>query len=77
MGFGVQKASRKGVITIRRNNARISEFGGLNLGIQVYKQYLHRALESVNITHIDLSGSLGLCEVSKLHIQVLKVIWVM
>ena len=31
----------------------------LPLGIQVYKQYLHWALESVNITYIGLFGSLG------------------
>ena len=29
-----------------------------SLGIQVYEQYLHRALNSVNLTYIGLLGSL-------------------
>ena len=32
---------------------------GVELWIQVYKEYLHWALHSVNITYIGLFGSLG------------------
>ena len=34
---------------------------GLTLGIHVYKEYLHRALKSIDdVTYIGLFGSLGL-----------------